>query len=269
MNSLKTAFASIFSLLLVGLATFPASAETVNFGSLNALTAPGDLDLTGSIVYAIDVGGPGATVSGVPFDPDNTAYSGTGSAPGGNNDLGAGTYPSPATAGYYPALNSPGNWATVFSGDGNLNALMSYGRNDSGNYRVAQFDVTPGNSYRVQILAKSAGTEDRTWDLSVGFGTAGDLANTGTLDAWLAGNFAVDNWQESSPKVWSHTLVASSSALWINAATANYLGDPAPADPNPIVNAIIVTDLGAVPEPSTFVLAALGLVGLIGWSIRR
>jgi len=240
--------------VLAALAT-AASAETVSFGTLGDLSGPGDLDLTGNFVYAIDVGGPGGTLGGVTFNQDNNPYSPTET--GANNGLGVGTWQSAWTQGYYPALNSPGNWGTSFSGDADLDAIMSFGRNDSGWDRISQFDVVEGKTYKVQILGKSAGTEDRTWDLAVGFGTDADKADSTAMNSWQAANLAVDNWQESAPKVWSQTLTATSDWLWIGASQANQYGAPAPADPNPILNAITVEE---IPEPSTLTLVAMALI---------
>ena len=144
---------------------------------------------------------------------------------------------------------------------------MSYGRNDSGWDRVSQFDVTVGTQYKIQILGKAVGAEDRTWDLAIGFGTAADNANSGALEAWQQAHLAVDNWQESTPKVWTQTLTATSPMLWIGASHANRYGDAAPADPNPIVNAIIVSSV--IPEPSGFILAAMAMLGLFQVTLRR
>ena len=70
----------------------------------------------------------------------------------------------------------------------------------------------------------------------------------GLSDAWQLENLAVDNWQESTPQVWTQTVTATSSTLWIAASPATTYGDVSAVDPNPIINAVIVTE---ILEPSS------------------
>ena len=98
-------------------------AGAVHFGTLSYLTGVGDLDLTGDIVYAINVGGTSSVnLGGVTFDRDDATNNSAS-----NNNLNIGTTASFYTPSYYPGINGPGNWNTAFSGDPDLDAIKSYG----------------------------------------------------------------------------------------------------------------------------------------------
>ena len=241
----------VVALLVLALAP-TASAETVNFGTLQDIPTSDSLsvlDLGGVITYAVNLGGTSGDVSvgGVAFKQDDDAA-------GSNNDTGVGTTMSTDVSGYYQGLNAVTSNNTNFSSDTNLNTIMTNIREDSGARRVSQFDVTTGNAYRVQVLAKAKNTEDRRFDLAVGFGTAADKVSNGTLDAWHEANLAVDNLEESTPQVWSHAFVATSDKLWIGASQANTYGTThGGADGNPVVQAFIVTELVTIDINSDLV----------------
>ena len=210
----------------------------VHFGSLTPITGIGDLDLSGKFAYAIDVGGPGRTVGGVTFDPDQDIR-----AASANQDN-PGTQVSPDTPGYYPCMNQAtrgGNDPNL--GDENLDELLQYTRNDSVQFRVIQLNVTLGTTYKLQVLAQSSDNVDRRFDLSVG--PASGAANADP--AWQASNYAIDSLKEQSPMLWTWQFTATTDRLWINCGKE----DPQTgSDPNPCLSAITLEELG--PETVHF-----------------
>jgi autotransporter-associated beta strand protein len=224
----KGTLAAAMILLVAGGA---AAQTTVRFGSLKTLTGISDLDLSGNFAYAIDVGGPGRTVGGLAFDPDQNA------AAASANENNPGTQASPATPGFYPCMNAPqhgGNDPNL--GDENLDELLQYCRNDSADFRVIQLDVTPDTRYKLQVLVLSTSNNDRRFDLAVG-------PDPGAANAdltWKAGNLAVDSLMEQTPQVWTYEFTATTNSLWINC------GKEVPqtgADPNPCLSAITLENL--------------------------
>ena len=223
--------AAVSALAVAGL----ARAETVNFGTLRNLTGPDDLRLSGSCVYAINVDGPARTLRGVTFTADNHNSSGSGSV--NQNNSAPGTWMSDLTTGWYPGWNNQDDHGTSFSGDPDLDAIMSTGRGDGGSPRIAQLDIVSGKTYKLQILMKSGG-EDRRFNLSVGMATnvSGDTA----LKAWQTANLAVAELREQTPRLYTYEFTATTTKLWIGAYPA---ASGQGFDPNPIINAITLEEV--------------------------
>lgn len=236
-------------LTLLFLAADGASAQTtVHFGTLRPITGIGDVDLSGSFTYAIDVGGPGRTVGGLSFDRDQDA-----AAAAANQDT-PGTQMSPDTPGYYPCMNQATRGSNDPNlGDENLDELLQYMRNDSVPFRVIQLNVVPGTSYKLQVLALSSDNVDRRFDLSVG----PDSGAANADNTWKANNVAVDSLMEQMPMLWTWQFTATTTSLWINCGKE----DPQTgSDPNPCLSAITLEAFG--PQIARF--GALTTISDIG-----
>jgi hypothetical protein len=227
------------SLFLVGQA---CAQDAISFGTLSTITGLGDLDLSGKIAYAIDVGGPGRTVGGLRFDRDDEEGAGT---PPADNQNAPGTSASSYTAGYYPCMNAVGRGGNDPNlGDENLDELLQNVRNDSAEFRVIQLDVAEGKKYKLQLLALSTSSNDRRFDLSVG-------PNPGRPNAdmtWKTNHLAVSSLAEQSPRLWTWVFTATTNSLWINCGRNN---PQTGADPNPCLSAIVLEELELNPGTTT------------------
>ncbi len=191
--------------------------------------------MSGNFAYAIDIGGPGRTVGGLTFDRDQDA------AAASANENNPGTQPSPDTPGFYPCMNQAARGNNDPNlGDENLDELLQYMRNDSVPFRVIQFDVDPGTTYKLQVLALSSDSVDRRFDLSVGPDSGAANANA----SWQAANLAVDSLMEQSPMLWTWQFTATSNSLWINCGKEE---PQTGSDPNPCLSAIT---LEIIPQAS-------------------
>jgi hypothetical protein len=219
--------------LILFLAEMAWTQDTVHFGTLTTITGVSDLDLRGNIIYAIDVGGPGRTVGGIPFDRDQDATASTA------NENNPGTLVSSNTPGYYPCMNAivrGGNDPNL--GNEDLDELLQNVRSDSAEFRVIQLDVTEGKDYKLQILALSTSGNDRRFDLAVG-------PNPGTANAdmtWKTNHVAVSSLAEQSPRLWTWEFTATTNSLWINCGRNT---PQTGVDPNPCLSAITLEELGA------------------------
>jgi hypothetical protein len=218
--------------------------DTVNFGSLTTIAGVGDLDLSGTFVYAIDVGGPGRTVGGLMFDRDDEAGTGASSE---DNQNAPGTTPSSYTPGYYPCMNDAARGGNdPNTGDESLDELLQYMRNDSADFRVIQLDVTIGTTYKLQVLALSSSDENRRFDLAVGPDSGAANADS----TWRTANLAVKDLVEQNPRLWTWTFTATTNSLWINCGKNN---PQTGTDPNPCLSAITLEDLDNPPATATLV----------------
>lgn len=259
-----------------------ASPTTVYAGSWKNFTGAGDIDETGTIQYAINVGGnANKTPGSVTYDRDD------GAANQGDN---VGTNASDYTAGYYPALNTvstsgnpdhqvTGTWAEITD--------SHRADSEAAQHRLIQFDVPQWHYWRVQIIFSGGSDDLKFCDVSVGPGLMGTIDND-TRTAWKDDNLVVDNMpggnnddhaNEVPGTIWDTgtgddkiAISGTNTKLWIGIGRASSVGgnptmDGVGVNTNPDVVAILITDLGLIPEPAT--LAIIGLGGLTLLARRR
>ncbi len=231
----------------------PPVSSTVNifidYGTLNPLSGPGDLDLTGTFAYAIDLGGPGGeTVGSVLFSADNTNSSALGNVHQNTDQLPGqpGTWMSQLTSGWYPGLNNIGGAPSLLSGDPGLDAVMSTDRNDSSTPRISQLNIVSGHTYKLQVLMFSGDT--RNFNLSVG--NAASISGNTALNAWQSSNLVAKVYLTQSSgqgQIFTYPFKATGNSLWIGAYPGEF---QTVGSLNPVINAIMLTDLGGPPTVS-------------------
>jgi hypothetical protein len=152
-----------------------------------------------------------------------------------------------ATADASAGSGSPGifNYLTIYSGTpgtgADANHLTNTGISSSPTITIS---ATVGSTYSIDLLFANA-FGPRTFDVSV----------EGTL---FLDNLALDLTDNRRPLVYRFELVAADSQIQIVLTPG---AEPGYADTNPYVNAMMVTQV--VPEPSTLVFGALGMIGLL------
>jgi hypothetical protein len=109
---------------------------------------------------------------------------------------------------------------------------------------------------------------NRVWDIGVGDDAAGALGNLVVDNITSEGDGDTGTWTAGNSFGYEGTFTASGTGTLTALMQRQIGGDPQdPNDNNPILQAVIVN--AAIPEPSTLVLAALGLLTLAGSRFRR
>ena len=216
--------------------------STANGLHAGIVTGPADLDLGGTIVFAgnLRTGNVSETVNSVTFT----------------------SLPTPGLAGVtasIPITTNPGEFSGnspsfgASSSDDALERIYASLGYDNALAGTVSVDATvlSGSTYKVQLLFYEPYTSGRRFDVSVE-GTV--IFNE--FDPYTAqgGTFA-------SAYVYSQTYTATDNTLNI-LLTSGTTG----SNNNPYLNGFIVT---LVPEPSSFALATIGLVGLFGLRRKR
>jgi hypothetical protein len=258
-SKIKSALA-FFAVLSMGLC-FTSSATAgpdtvVNFGAVDIFDGPNDLDLDGNIIYAIDNGTANdVLLAGVQFTGEQNVI-----------------------AGYTTNSGQFGDWSNYNMTDGSaadnaaLTTIMRSINCCHGPAFTYDFDVTPGNVYQVQMLWAEGGQRPRIWDIEVEGAIALDEVEVHGL---IVGGVEP---APAAPADQGVRFMFEYEALddTLNIVVGQLVDDggqlTAGRDNNSVINAIIVEDLGPIiPEPSTLILAVLGLLGLssCGWRRRR
>lgn len=224
--------------LALAVTTSVHGATVVNFGEVRQFSGPGDLDLSGNMVKAVNFNGADITVAGVTFASD----AGDAELVGPQNVVGWQTRPE------YGAT----------ADDDNLESIMHdirWANSGASEFLEAHIGVTTGQEYKVQLLISGNHPENRVWDIEVEGAIAIDELTSLGLDT--------DTYDIGRSIVYTHTFTAGDNTLDI--VMGNVSGDTVGADLNPIWQALTVE---AVPEPSTGLLLLVGLTAtLLG--IRR
>jgi hypothetical protein len=141
-------------LLAVPWATSDA-ATTVSAGTISFVRGPADLDLSGTFPYAVNfsTNDPELIVNGVTFVPD--------------------TAPPIGASFVIPQSVTPWQATPQFGTSADENNLeqiyqdIRWANNAAGERLEAHFNVTPGQTYKIQILVSGNAPENRRWDIEV------------------------------------------------------------------------------------------------------
>jgi len=248
------------SLCLVLLASPAAGVMVVNHGTVSEFTSPDQLHLDpATAVIAVDVfGNFDRSVNGVLFQADGPAG-------------GVGIVTNGGVTSTVSSTNQIDNWAAppAFTGGtpgsaANLAAIMQDIRWSAAPNPVTVdiSGLTPGRTYELQMLFNEGrNTNDRRWDI----GIEGQLV----VDDFSSEGVGVWNPSNSIAYTGEFTMAAGDTVL--NVVMQQHIGGQNPMGPdnNPILQAVIVHDAIVIPEPSTLMLAGLGLCALAGYALRR
>jgi len=217
-------------------------------------------------------------VINIDLNSPNNATTHTGAAAYDDPDTGAAAYwngftGNPSSQGLYDAdgvgdgltgitltTTAQNHWRSGTYGTGN-NLLYDYlfRQPGSGPNVTATLNNVPAGDYKLYVYCFSQYTENSSTPVTVN----GDLktlildgdGNSGTADATFGYSQGV------TYEVFDVTL-ASPGSIQTVVSTATYLGG---GNRDAILNGM---QLQSVPEPSTFLLSALGLLGLLGFTRR-
>ena len=232
----------------------------ITWGSATTIAGDGDVDTTGTLVYAYNFGSSTSattqTINGVTFQPfvipdTNTNSQTTGAVTVSEND------------GYLASDLNVGSVNAPFSGlSASYQNLLS-SEVYSSNFATMKVDLgglTPGNSYRLQWWTNdSAAVKPLGSDLYFENMVAGGSSSTVTLDANTSGvngglgQYVIGTFTASSATE-SFTLVGSGTGFLTF----------------PMMNALQLRTV-AVPEPATYAMAFAGLAcgGFSMWRWRK
>ncbi|MFO7899964.1 MAG: PEP-CTERM sorting domain-containing protein [Planctomycetota bacterium] len=222
-----------------------ASAQVVHFGSVSSFADASELDFSGDITYAVNVGGSTTPVIGdAAFTTDSVA----GCSVTAQN-----------RADPWSSRPDLGPTADDNALEGMLHSIRWSGAPRSVD---VELDVTAGRTYKMQLLWTenywNEPDEHRLFDVQVEGALAVD-----ELDA----RAVTGEWTQPqhSGAVYTHELVAPDDKLSFSVAPGG-----SAYDNNPILNAFLIEDVtpsapeGVIPEPG-----GLGLLGLAVLAFRR
>ena len=224
----------MFYRLLLGLLLFGsgiARANTIiNLGSVSQFTGPesAGLDLAGQFDYAINFSNddPLRTVKGLVFKPDNQAI--------------------PGATLVAPQHVTPWQTKPEYGAAADANALeeimhdIRWADSSSGQKLQASLAVTPGITYKLQILISGNGAENRRWDIRINGQPAVDEITS--LGASPGATYATGR-----STVYSYEFIPVSSPLVVE--MGNLFGINDGGDRNPIWQALTLERVFIPPTP--------------------
>jgi hypothetical protein len=232
---------------VIALATFALAGSAlggpiVHFGTLGTFSGPGDLDLTGTFAYAVNLAGPSYTVGGLTFTTDGVA----------GVNVSADNSASP--------WSSRPQYGSTPDHDALENLMHSIRWSYAPNPVKVDLDVIPGARYKVQVLFN-----ENYWS---------DPTRSRLFDIAIEGTLAVDEldvrevtgqWTQPQVKgiVYARNLIAQDAQMTVsipagstghdqnpilNALTLERLPEPRPPDPSDVI-----------PEPGALLLILVGV----------
>ncbi|MCH8923011.1 MAG: PEP-CTERM sorting domain-containing protein [Planctomycetes bacterium] len=256
------------AVLCLCLFTITANAATdVIHGSVFEFGSPDDLDLN-QVVIAVGVFNESdKDVNGVMFRTAGQAG-------------GSGTATEGGVTATITAANQINNWAAAppaFTGGtpgsaANLGEIMQDIR-----WAAAPNPITvlieglnPGSLYKLQLLTNEGADRTRHWDVGVSDGAVAAIDNLVVDNISSEGDNTIPGvWTADNSFGYEGQFVASAAGT-LTAIMQQEIPGGLPqegGDNNPILQAVVVN--ATIPEPSTLVLAALGLLTLAGSRFRR
>ena len=258
----KVSLRLVGAVLCLCLFTTTTNAATIITGSIFEFGGPDDLDLSNVVIAAGVYQEVDRTVNGVIFRAaSQTVLTGTATEGGVT-----------ATISSNKQIN---NWRTaqIYTGGtagsaAELGEIMRDIRWSNNRIIVEVEGLVPGDDYKLQLLTNNGGTGGRHWDIGVGDDAAGALANLVVDDITSEGDDTIPGvWTRNNGFGYEGTFTASATGTLVAVMQDDFGGGRSDGDHNPILQAVIVN--AAIPEPSSFVLVAFGLLTLAGARFRR
>jgi hypothetical protein len=246
LKSFAVTVATSLATLVLAIAGQTAKAAPINWGTAQGITGTADVVTTGTLFASANFAGSNTTVNGVTFDAFPITGGGTSATVGNISVLGivgTGTGFNPTTL----TTTNINTWASLPTSYKDLLAptLRLVGIGNSLQFTLS--NLTNGATYSIQYWVN-----DSRWSnpqgMSVNVGSAVLSPNTGSttggVGQWVTGTF---------------TAVGTTQTFSASPATLN----------TTYANAMQVRVL-AVPEPSTWAIAGVGLAcAVIGREVRR
>jgi len=244
-NKLSGSF--VGTVLCLALITSSGLAATVvTLGTVSQFSGPGDLDLDGVFDYAInfDATNQSYTVGSVTFVNDSPNPPGTSLS--GPQDIS-------------PWQTKPEYGATP--DDDALEEIMHdirWANSGVGETLEANLDVTTGVNYKLQVFWSENIANTRIWDIRVEGADAVDEVTSLGVAPGAA-------YSASQGTVYTYEFTAQDDVFTVS--MGNFFGGNDGGDRNPIWQGLTLEN--QIPEPPTIMLAAVGLIALLGFGRRR
>lgn len=246
--SASVMYSSLRKLFILGATAWPfhhlQAQTTVTAGSLAVIHGPADLDLKGEFVHAINFSAndPALTVDGITFTPDTAPPAGA-------------TFVGPNNV-------TPWQVRPEFGDTPNENNLeriyedIRWANTGASEQLEAHLPVTPGQTYKLQVLFYGNVSENRWWDI----GVEGVMSVDGVSSLGESPDGVSPEYDSSAGMVFSQTFTATDSSL--DVVFGQIDGLPSGGDQNPIWQGMtlehIVPDTDGDGLPDAWEMATFG-----------